>query len=52
MFRYWLERPGKSELVAFQASSRGGVLYGKMNGDRVLISGKAVLYAKSEIYIK
>jgi len=40
----WAERLGKSELIAYQASSRGGVLDCTVTGDRVLISGNAVPY--------
>ncbi|MBQ2751529.1 MAG: PhzF family phenazine biosynthesis protein [Oscillospiraceae bacterium] len=48
---YWAGRLGKDELIAYQASHRGGILYAKMNGDRVLISGKAALYSEAEIFI-
>jgi PhzF family phenazine biosynthesis protein len=40
----WAERLGKNELVAYQASRRGGVLNCVVAGDRVLISGNAVQY--------
>lgn len=40
----WAERLGKNELVAYQASSRGGVLDCLVSGDRVLISGNAIQY--------
>lgn len=48
---YWAEKLRKEELVAYQASKRGGTLYCRMAGDRVLLSGEAALYAISEIYI-
>lgn len=41
---YWSERLGKKELHAFQLSKRGGELYCKNRGKRVIIAGKAVLY--------
>ncbi len=41
---FWAARLNKTELVAYQASSRGGVLHCKVAGDRVLISGNAVQY--------
>jgi len=44
-------RLNKQKLVAYQASPRGGVLYGKMNGSRVCISGKAALFSEAMIYI-
>ncbi|MCI8801844.1 MAG: PhzF family phenazine biosynthesis protein [Oscillibacter sp.] len=47
---YWLERLGVIGLTARQASARGGTLFCRMEGDRVFLSGQAVLYAKSEVY--
>ena len=41
---YWSERLNKTELHARQVSQRGGEIICKHQGDRVLISGKAVLY--------
>jgi PhzF family phenazine biosynthesis protein len=48
---FWAKRLGKDELVCYQASERTGVLYAKVNGDRVKISGKAVLYSTSELEV-
>ncbi|MGR5092619.1 PhzF family phenazine biosynthesis protein [Vibrio maritimus] len=48
---YWSERLGKLNLTAFQASKRTGVLYGLLKNDRVLISGDAVLFAKSLLFV-
>lgn len=48
---YWAQRLGKSELVARQASPRGGTLYCRMEGERVLLAGRAALYAASELYL-
>ena len=48
---FWAERLGKQELVAYQASSRGGVLNCEVAGDRVFISGNAVQYLKGSITI-
>jgi PhzF family phenazine biosynthesis protein len=39
---YWSERLGKQDLLAYQASPRGGVLRLRLAGDRVLIGGQAV----------
>ena len=41
---YWSKRLGKESMVALQLSARGGKLYCKDLGDRVLISGEAVTY--------
>ena len=48
---YWSRRLGKKSIVARQASSRGGTLYGEMDGERVRISGRAILYAVADLYI-
>jgi len=48
---FWAERLGKKELVAYQASSRGGVLNCTVSGDRVLISGSAIQYLKGSIVV-
>ncbi len=48
---YWAETLGKTELIAYQASRRGGVLYTRISGDKVVLAGKAALFAESEIYI-
>jgi predicted PhzF superfamily epimerase YddE/YHI9 len=46
---YWAQRLGKTTLFARQISRRGGELYCRQAGDRVLIGGKAVLYLRGEI---
>lgn len=38
----WAENLGKTELTAYQASSRGGILHLKVLNDRVIVGGKAV----------
>ena len=48
---FWAKRLGKQKLTAHQLSKRGGVLYCMDNGDRVKISGNAVLYLSGDIYI-
>jgi PhzF family phenazine biosynthesis protein len=39
---FWSERLGKDELVAYQASERGGTLRIHVEGDRVFLGGRAV----------
>lgn len=46
---YWSEKLGKNEIHAFQASERTGELLCTVKGDRVIICGKAVLFARSEL---
>lgn len=49
---YWLKALNKTELVAYQASARGGTLYCSMQNGRVQMSGKAALYSVAELNIK
>jgi predicted PhzF superfamily epimerase YddE/YHI9 len=46
---YWAGRLDKSELLAYQASSRGGVLRVRFAGDRVLLGGQAVLIFQGQL---
>ncbi|MGC6452333.1 MAG: PhzF family phenazine biosynthesis protein [Candidatus Puniceispirillaceae bacterium] len=46
---YWAARLGSTSLHARQVSARGGDLWCRLEGDRVLISGHAVLYMTGEI---
>jgi PhzF family phenazine biosynthesis protein len=46
---YWAERLGKSQLMAYQASARGGVLRLRLNGDRVILGGQAVTVWQGEL---
>jgi predicted PhzF superfamily epimerase YddE/YHI9 len=39
---YWAAKLNKSEMTAFQASPRGGVVRVEVAGDRVLLRGQAV----------
>lgn len=48
---FWAKELGKEEMTAHQVSPRGGVIYCRNAGDRVYISGQAVLYSKAEILI-
>lgn len=48
---YWARVLNKKSVTAFQASERTGVLYAELQGDRVKISGRAVLFGISEIYV-
>ena len=48
---YWAKRLGKTELEARQLSRRGGALRCTLNGDRVSIAGRAVLYLEGQISV-
>jgi len=45
---FWEERLHKSELTAFQASARGGVIHVRVVSDRVYLGGKAVTILEGE----
>jgi predicted PhzF superfamily epimerase YddE/YHI9 len=49
---YWAQRLGKTSLLCHQASARGGVMSCTHRGDRVMLSGTAVLYAKGDLYLE
>ena len=46
----WSHKLKKKELVARQASSRGGTLYCRDRGGRIELAGKAALYSVAEIF--
>ncbi|HCL16224.1 MAG TPA: phenazine biosynthesis protein PhzF, partial [Pseudomonas sp.] len=46
---YWAERLGRNELVALQASARTGILHCRVEADRVMVAGQAVLYLDGTI---
>lgn len=47
----WAGKQGKTQFTARQASRRGGTLYCQMNGDRITLAGKAVLYSVAELQV-
>jgi PhzF family phenazine biosynthesis protein len=46
---YWEGRLGKSELVGYQASARGGTVRVGLGGDRVRLGGKAVTVMRCDL---
>lgn len=48
---YWGKRLGKTKLVGYQASSRGGVVHVEVRGDRVILGGEGVIVAQGELLI-
>lgn len=46
---YWAERLGKNELLAFQASLRGGAVRVRVAGERVKLGGQAVLVMQGKL---
>jgi len=48
---YWAAKLGKTEMVAFQASKRGGTVYVRLVGDRVRLAGRATTVLRGEILV-
>ena len=48
---FWADRLGVDELHARQVSARGGELFCRLMGDRVQITGAAVLYLEGKILV-
>ena len=48
---YWANKLSEAELLAYQASFRGGQLHCTLTHDRVHILGNVVTYMKAEIYL-
>ena len=46
---YWRARLGKDDMLAFQASARGGAVKVGVRGERVLLGGQAVTVWKGEL---
>jgi predicted PhzF superfamily epimerase YddE/YHI9 len=46
---YWGERLGKTRMLAYQASARGGVVDVEVAGERVMLGGKAVTVMTGEL---
>jgi|APSaa5957512535_1039671.scaffolds.fasta_scaffold00454_18 PhzF family phenazine biosynthesis protein len=48
---YWAERLGKTELVARQVSARGGDVGCRLQGDRVILTGRCAFYMEGRIEV-
>jgi PhzF family phenazine biosynthesis protein len=46
---FWAPRLGKTSLVAYQASPRGGIVEVELSGNRVLLGGRAVTVLRGEL---
>ena len=46
---FWSERLGKTQLLAYQASARGGVIQVRVEGERVKLGGQAVTVLRGEL---
>jgi PhzF family phenazine biosynthesis protein len=48
---FWCRRLGRRELTAFQCSERGGIVYCRDEGERVIIGGNAVTFLAGTLFI-
>jgi PhzF family phenazine biosynthesis protein len=48
---YWGERLGKTEMLGYQASARGGFIGVRLAGERVVLSGQAVTIWRGELLV-
>lgn len=48
---YWANKIGKDNLVAYQASKRGGIIRLAIAGDRVLLGGHAVMVHRADLLV-
>ena len=46
---YWAERLGRTDLTGYQASARGGTVTVRVEGERVLLAGRAVTVFSGEL---
>ncbi len=46
---FWSQRLGRTDLIGFQASRRGGVVRTRLKGDRVVLGGRAVTVLRGEL---
>lgn len=48
---YWGKHLGKSPLVGYQASARGGIVHVEIRGQRVMLGGDGVIFATGEMAV-
>lgn len=48
---YWSNKIGKKELLAYQASFRGGILHCFRKNGKIIIGGKCVLFSRSQLFL-
>jgi predicted PhzF superfamily epimerase YddE/YHI9 len=46
---FWGERFGRTELTGYQASSRGGIVHVRLDGDRVILGGHAITVLRGDL---
>jgi predicted PhzF superfamily epimerase YddE/YHI9 len=48
---YWAPRLGRDDMTGYQASRRGGTVRVRLEGERVVLSGKAVTVSQVELLV-
>ncbi|WP_182864646.1 PhzF family phenazine biosynthesis protein [Stieleria mannarensis] len=48
---YWSDQLGRTSLIGYQASPRGGVVHTQVDGDRVRLTGQAVTVMKAKFLV-
>jgi predicted PhzF superfamily epimerase YddE/YHI9 len=48
---HWAGRLGRTDLVGYQASARGGFVHARLRGDRALLSGAAVTVLRGHLTV-
>jgi PhzF family phenazine biosynthesis protein len=46
---YWMEKLGRNDLVGYQCSARGGTVRVRVEGERVILSGRAVTVLRGDL---
>lgn len=49
---YWGEKLGKGEMKGFQASARGGTVRVRLEGERVILAGRAITIAAGKLTVQ
>jgi PhzF family phenazine biosynthesis protein len=48
---YWAGKLGKAEMIAYQASARGGVVRIRLDEDRIILGGQAVTVMQAQLLV-
>ena len=46
---YWGAKLGQVEVLGYQASARGGLVWGRQQGERILLAGAAYTVVRGEL---
>lgn len=48
---YWNKKLNKENIIAYQASQRGGMLYCRKVNNRIILGGKAAVFSISKLFV-